>query len=251
MAPRTSSSSARTQQAAASGSKSQRKQEHFLIFREDGSNKFWFARWEGARWTAEWGRRGGKAQTKTYTFRTPEQARANFEAKVREKLDKGYAPAPAGARAKEAVGKPSYRFKLGRGGEDQYGGMPPGVDAAAWPKCKDCRLPMQFLFLLNAHPERVPLRKSAALAVFMCDGSISEGGCETWSPGAGANAVLLLSGKALASPALKQPPASAKGAPQMLARRGFRYREKFEQEPTDEGWRRGCGTATSAGRYCP
>jgi predicted DNA-binding WGR domain protein len=207
---------------------------YFLIFREDGSNKFWFGRLDGASWTAEWGRRGSKGQSKTYTFATPEKARADFEAKVREKVGKGYEIAPEGARVAEAVGKPSWRFKLGKEGEDQFGGMPPGVDEEAWPHCKDCEHPQQFILLLNAHEQRLPLKKHAGLALFMCDGEVSRGSCDTFDPYSGANAVLLLSREALTRPPLKRHPPGEMATSKVLSRRGFLYREVLDPEPTDE-----------------
>lgn len=228
MAPRTASSP-RTR-----ASRVKARKEHYLIFQEDEADKFWFARLEGSRWTAEWGRRGSKGQSKTYTFATPKEAQADFDAKAREKLDKGYSKAPQGAKANEVVRKPSYRFRLTKKGEDQFGGIPPGITEKSWPRCKDCQQPQQFLFVLHAHPERLPLKKAAALAVFMCEGEVSGGSCATYEPGSGANAVLLLSREALAQPALKQAPAGKQGTPQPLARRGFSYREKLEIEPADE-----------------
>lgn len=208
--------------------------ECFLIFREDGADKFWFARLEGSSWTAEWGRRGTKGQSKTYTFATPEKAQADFEKKVREKLDKGYETAPQGSKAAEVARKPSYHFKLVKKGADQFGGMPPGVSEQGWPRCKDCKHPMQFLFMLHAHPERLPLQKNAAVAVFMCGGEVSGGSCPTYEPASGANAVLLLSKEAVALRALKQPPAGEKATPEVLERQGFSYHEVLESDPEDD-----------------
>jgi predicted DNA-binding WGR domain protein len=232
MATRTASAPPSSAQGSASHGKAP--QEHFLIFQEDEADKFWFARLEGSSWTAQWGRRGGKGQSKTYTFATPEKAQADFERKVSEKFAKGYCKAPEGAKAAEVEHKPSYHFRLVKKGEDQFGGMPPGVTEQSWPRCKECERPQQFLFMLHAHPERLPLKEHAAVAVFMCDGELSGGGCATYEPDSGANAVLLLSQKALASPALKQAPGGEKGSPEPLERRGFSYREKLEREPVDE-----------------
>jgi predicted DNA-binding WGR domain protein len=246
MATRASTSTSRSSKSAA-GKPSGKKR--FLIFREEGADKFWFATLEGARWTAEWGRRGYKGQSKMYTFETPKQAQADFEAKVQEKLGKGYENAPQGAKAAEVVRKTGYRFKLANKGEDQFGGMPPGVSEEDWPRCKDCDQPMQFLFLLNAHPERLPLKKSAALAVFMCGGEVSGGGCPTYDPNDGANAVLLLSKKALALPAIEQPPAGEQGQSEELLPKRFLYREVPELEPEEEDEENMDGMADKVGGY--
>lgn len=158
---------------------------------------------------------------------TPRSDKAPKAAKAKTAQE----PKAAKAKAPKANRKPSYHFKLANKGVDQFGGMPPGVSAKNWPRCKDCEQPMQFLFMLHAHPQRLPLKKSAALAVFMCAGEISGGSCSTYQPDGGANAVLLLSKKALAVPALDQPPAGKKGAAEVLLKKRFSYRKVLETEP--------------------
>lgn len=115
------------------------------------------------------------------------------------------------AAAPAVVGKTAFEMKFGRKGDDLFGGMPPGTSSEEWPVCEDCAHPMAFIVLVHAHKERLPLRKHAALALFLCGNVFSDGSCETWDPDAGCNAVRLLSKKDLARAALPRAPSSPSG----------------------------------------
>ncbi|EYF08830.1 WGR domain-containing protein [Chondromyces apiculatus] len=66
----------------------------WLRLQEGESDKFWFVLRKGTAWIARWGRRGGKASEKGYTFESTGDARVAYEKAVREKLAKGYEHAP-------------------------------------------------------------------------------------------------------------------------------------------------------------
>jgi predicted DNA-binding WGR domain protein len=160
----------------------------YLVSRGEGVGKYWFAALEGSSWTARWGQRGRPAQSKTYELDSEDAAARDFDKKVREKLDKGYAESPAGERAAQLEGATAYPLALvtARGDGDFVHGAV-GVEDARWPTCRACHVPMKSLGVFHAHPDRLPLAGHAALALFQC-----ERGCAAWDPDSGANAALLL-----------------------------------------------------------
>ncbi len=71
------------------------------------------------------------------------------------------------------------------------GGLPLLPAEVEWPRCTDCEGNMQFL----ARVQQGDLTTGEStdqrvLQLFMCDND--PGGCETWEPGSGANAVIVL-----------------------------------------------------------
>ncbi len=175
--------------------------------------------------------RGTKGQKKTYTFTSPQDARADFEKRISQKLANGYDDAPAGAKAAQLQGRPAWYVKLAKQGTDQFGGTPPGVGEKQWPRCKGCGEPMSFVLLLEKHPTRLPLDKHQAVALFTCSSETSDGPCQSWDPAAGGNAVLLLGKKELA----RKPLAKALGRKSVVIKgRKLAYTEKFEPDPEVE-----------------
>ncbi|WP_028776474.1 hypothetical protein [Shimazuella kribbensis] len=72
----------------------------------------------------------------------------------------------------------------------KFGGLPEGLPAEKWPVCKECEVPMSFLFQMKHHPERLPLGKEGrVLYVFQCENG---GECSTWEADSGCNKVLIL-----------------------------------------------------------
>jgi predicted DNA-binding WGR domain protein len=164
----------------------------YLVQRDEPPGKFWFAERQGSGWTASWGRRGAKPQSKTYTFQSPARATTDLEKTVAGKLAEGYAEAPEGAAVAALASRTAWPMKVsnraGRPGQDCVH----GARGVSVPRCKGCKQDMEVLGLFHAHPERLPLKKAAALALFMCRGA-----CETWRPASGANAVLFVPAKVL------------------------------------------------------
>ena len=160
--------------------------EYHLVQKDEPPGKFWFATRQGSDWTASWGRRGAGAQAKTYSFPSPAQATTDMEKKAAGKLAEGYKHAPEGAAAAALASRDAWPMKLGKKagkpGDDQLFSAP--VEP---PRCKTCTQPMAALGTFHAHPERLPLQRAAALALFQCNGA-----CETWSPTSGANAVVFV-----------------------------------------------------------
>jgi len=161
--------------------------ERYLVYREAGLGKYWFATLAGKKWTAKWGKRGSTGQSKASTFPTPEKARADFEKTVRKKLDEGYVDSERGASIATIAQRPAFTLAVTKkpSGIDRIGGPSP----TASPKCKGCGKPMELVATFAADAERLPL-DGKALAIFMCEGVGDR--CKTWDPNAGANAALLL-----------------------------------------------------------
>lgn len=178
--------------------------ERWLVAREDGVGKFWFAKLEGSSWTARWGKRGATAQSKTYALASADAAARDYDKKIAEKLAKGYVDAPDGEASARLAGAVAWEMKRSK----KPGAAPadflfgaPGFDDAHWPKCASCQRPMESLGLFHAHPERLPLGEHTALALFQC-----AGGCDAGDPARGASAALLLRASEL-GPARATPPA--------------------------------------------
>jgi hypothetical protein len=71
----------------------------------------------------------------------------------------------------------------------KFGGLPVGLPIAKWPDCKECRIPMTFLFQMKHHDDRLSLGKDGrVLYLFQCE---NEGGCSTWEADSGCNKVLI------------------------------------------------------------
>jgi hypothetical protein len=109
-----------------------------------------------------------------------------------------------------------WRFELAEVGEDQWGGVPAGVTAEAWPECQNCLHPMISVITLGSHPQRLPLRRHAGVAVFVCDSCV-----ESYDPYGGANAALLL--RLDATGRLARPPAGIEGEAAVLTKRALVY----------------------------
>ena len=74
---------------------------------------------------------------------------------------------------------------------DKFGGLPWGLDPAAWPRCSACGGVQTHLAQLSHHPERLDLGEPGrVLLLFMC--YHDPGGCPSWGAGEGANACLIL-----------------------------------------------------------
>jgi hypothetical protein len=117
-------------------------------------------------------------------------------------------------------------FELSDEGEDQFGGMP--AEGAA-PKCSSCDEPMRLLLVLQAHPERLPLKRHAGLAVYCCTDS-KDRGCESFIPASGSNAVVLLQAADL--PLHLSVARSDEG--NALARRRLRYHRRLERRSEED-----------------
>lgn len=127
----------------------------------------------------------------------------------------------------------AFLMKLSKTGEDQFGGLPKGVRAADWPRCKQCDGHMQFVASFEANPERLPLKSHAAISVFCCN---RESCCETWDAYAGCNHVRLLNADVWAMPAMKKAPSSNEHpAPEVLSKYKLRYEQVLEFDPCIEG----------------
>ncbi len=76
-------------------------------------------------------------------------------------------------------------------------GIPWGVPASKWPKCKQCQKSQTLLAQFIHHPQILNLgREGRVLNVFMCCNFESDG-CETWDAASGANACFILEPEAL------------------------------------------------------
>jgi hypothetical protein len=74
---------------------------------------------------------------------------------------------------------------------DKFGGLPWGLPARFWPRCKACGGSQSLLAELHHHPQRINLgRADRVLFVFQCNHD--PGMCATWEADSGANACLVL-----------------------------------------------------------
>lgn len=88
--------------------------------------------------------------------------------------------------------------------QEQFGGLPVGIDDADWPRCADCGNAMSHICQLAHHPERLDLGASdRVLTMWMCEHD--PGMCQTWDADSGANravvSTLTHGGRALPSDA--------------------------------------------------
>jgi hypothetical protein len=75
--------------------------------------------------------------------------------------------------------------------QDKFGGLPFGLGADKWPKCKECGKSHSLLAQLNHDPERLDLgRAGRVLFVFQCNHE--PGLCASWEAHSGANACLVV-----------------------------------------------------------
>lgn len=183
-----------------------------LAFVDDESAKFWSGEQRGSDYTVSWGRLGTRGQSKTFAAESVEAATRALAARAAEKIASGYGDADV-----------SYRVVLGKKGVDQVGGIPPGVSAEAWPVCAGCASPMTFVELFSAAPERLPLVRHAAIAVFQCENPETAGTCETWAPDKKANAALVLTSHDLTRPPLEAAPRAQRGATPVLPAQAASY----------------------------
>jgi predicted DNA-binding WGR domain protein len=81
-----------------------------LVFKDEESNKFWNATIDGASYTLQWGKRSakGKPQSKVFTAKSPEKARADLTKKLEEKLDDGYELVAEGADVARTATRPAF-----------------------------------------------------------------------------------------------------------------------------------------------
>ncbi|MFT3712022.1 MAG: hypothetical protein QM817_30640 [Archangium sp.] len=182
------------------------------------AHHFWFAHLEGTGWVERWGARSPAAKLKTKRHAKAE----TYAAAVQARLDAGFEHAPEKELAAVVDGRTSFRPKFGKKGDDLAGGVAPGITAKQWPHCEECKKPMTHLLTLNAHPQRLPLKKHAALSAFICNNEETAGICETWDPDYGSSAVLLS----------KSTKGGLKRAPgDQLSAFRLSYEEKFEPNP--------------------
>lgn len=74
---------------------------------------------------------------------------------------------------------------------EHLGGVPIGLDAAAWPKCSECGGAQSLLAQFLHHHERLDLgRDGRNLLIFQCNHD--PGMCATWESFSGANACLVI-----------------------------------------------------------
>lgn len=72
----------------------------------------------------------------------------------------------------------------------RFGGLPIGLAANKWPRCKECGVKMTFLFQMKHHLERLNLgREGRVLYLFQCE---TENNCSTWDAEAGCNSVIIV-----------------------------------------------------------
>ncbi|MBL8914940.1 MAG: hypothetical protein JNM17_29815 [Archangium sp.] len=194
--------------------------EVWLRQRTGDRDRFWFARIDGPGWVERFGERsaGGKTTEKRHA------KRATYEAAVRAKLAAGYEPSTD--KSERPAGRMSFRPVYGKRGDDLAGGVPAGISAKDWPKCRDCELPLTHVMTLHAHAERLPLEKHAALSIFFCTNEETGGLCETWDEDGTANRVVLV--KRLVAPLAKAPGA-------VMKERRISYAKQFEPDPDVDG----------------
>jgi hypothetical protein len=71
----------------------------------------------------------------------------------------------------------------------KFGGLPVGLSVERWPICRECEVPMSFLFQMKHHADRLPLGKEGrVLYLFQCENG---GSCSTWEADGGCNQVLI------------------------------------------------------------
>jgi len=74
--------------------------------------------------------------------------------------------------------------------EEKLGGLPWGLKADLWPRCRECGKPQTLLAQFIHQTGRLDLKKEGRhLLIFWCAGP---DGCETWKKESGANACLVL-----------------------------------------------------------
>lgn len=192
----------------------------WLRQRAGDRDRFWFAHVDGAGWIERFGERspGAKTTEKRHA------KRATYEAAVRAKLEAGYEPSDD--KSERPAGRMSFRPVFGKRGDDLAGGLPPGISAKDWPKCRDCKLPLTHVMTLHAHEERLPLKHHAALSIFFCTNGETGGVCETWDADGTANRVLLV--KKLSASLAKSPG-------ELMKERRISYAKQFEADPDVDG----------------
>jgi hypothetical protein len=126
---------------------------------------------------------------------------------------------PAGLGAQGLI----YTIQKRRDGCDQLGGYPPAALANHWPRCEECGKLMHFLAFFWAHPDYLPLRDAAALALFQCNHVT----CDSFAPDRGTNGALLLRREALEPEAKADLPADAP-TPLSPSRLGYRLRKRMK-----------------------
>ncbi len=200
--------------------------EVWLRYEDEGSDKVWFARLDGASFTVRSGKRGGALQAKTTSCKTAALARAKYTRAVEAKLARGYEHAPEREAIARLPGLKAWHIVRSKGKGDGWGGVPRGVGVREWPACAECKAPLIHVATIHAHPERLPLKKHAALMAFICGGEL----CEFWDPEMGANKVLLRTAADLAKPTLEAPPKGVETARPWA----FGYKEVFEIDEARE-----------------
>jgi hypothetical protein len=131
-------------------------------------------------------------------------------------------------------GRVAYRFRAAAQGEDQLGGLPPGVDAASWPRCKRCGESMPLVLLLRAHPQRLRFERAAGVALFCCAGDHAAA-CRAAEDGG--SAVLLLDAEQLAAPHDRAAPISPLASSSLLYDRCLEPNPLADDRPPYEGAR--------------
>ena len=93
---------------------------------------------------------------------------------------------------------------------------------------------MAFVAMFGAHADRMPLEKHAGVALFVCMGDHSGGGCGSWEATGGCNAAFFVDAKTMKGKSLASPPSGPKGPPKTLRAKRFAYKETFELDPETE-----------------
>ncbi len=73
----------------------------------------------------------------------------------------------------------------------RFGGLPLAPEGTAWPTCKACAAPMQFVGQFLLEDAKSKDLTSGLLLVFMCPW-VGREGCEPWDPKAGSNRALVV-----------------------------------------------------------
>jgi len=142
------------------------------------AGRLWFGEISGAKLSTWDGTNVFNAENRISEGSSASASRQALAKEINDKLDQGYDLVDAATaesiatrlkvpRTTWSVPARRYRIYLAEQGTDYVGGMPPGFAKKNWPgEC--CVRPLQFKAILHAHPERLPLQQSAAIAIFGC-----------------------------------------------------------------------------------
>jgi predicted DNA-binding WGR domain protein len=170
-------------------------------------NQFWEISWDGRFVEVTSGKLGASGRASERAFRSEAECVAFVEARVRERLEKGYREGdPARVTTPDPVDPfqrdvEAWSRKLrqasffpvldetdaGRPDGCQFGGAPWLASADDWPPCGRCGEPMHFLLQLRRDDVPEPFRRvfaSDLVPFFLCDRECqAESGWEPFAPG--------------------------------------------------------------------